>query len=106
LFFTILIENKNSILARSNFSSKNVARTVWEWSEWGGENWKLAVIGREVWNSLSYWSINPFGDVTRQAKTLSHQKEADISVVLNSPYTKRTFIMNCTVLIQPQSVKV
>jgi hypothetical protein len=30
--------NKNSFLAKSNFSSKNFARTVWELSEWGGEN--------------------------------------------------------------------
>jgi hypothetical protein len=54
----VLKMNKNSFLARSNFSNKNLARTVWEWLEWGGENWILAVIGREVWNSLSYWSIN------------------------------------------------
>ena len=38
-----------------------------------GENGKLAVIGREVWNTLSYWSINSStGDVTRQAKYLSY----------------------------------
>lgn len=41
----------------SNFSSKNFVSTVWKWSEWGGENRKLAVIGREVWNSLCYCSI-------------------------------------------------
>ena len=28
--------NKNSYLAKNNFSSKNLARTVWEWSEWRG----------------------------------------------------------------------
>ena len=27
-------------------------------AEWGGDNLKLALIGREVWNSLCYWSIN------------------------------------------------
>jgi hypothetical protein len=34
----ILKINKNSFLGKSNFPSKNLARTVWEWSEWGGEN--------------------------------------------------------------------
>jgi hypothetical protein len=51
---------------RIQVSSPNLAkvllekRTVWEWLGWRGENWKLAVIGRVFWNSLSYWSINPF----------------------------------------------
>jgi hypothetical protein len=51
---------QNSFLAKIKFSGKSFAWTVWEWSEWGGENLKLALIGREVWNALSYWSINSF----------------------------------------------
>jgi hypothetical protein len=35
-----------------------LARTEWEWFDWGGKNRKLSVIGREVWNSIFYWSIN------------------------------------------------
>jgi hypothetical protein len=43
----------------------NFARTVWEWSEWGGE--KL--------NTSCYWQrgLEPSVDVTKQAKTLSHK---------------------------------
>uniref|UniRef100_A0A8C7M2H7 G-protein coupled receptors family 1 profile domain-containing protein n=1 Tax=Oncorhynchus mykiss TaxID=8022 RepID=A0A8C7M2H7_ONCMY len=40
----------------SNSSSKNYARTLWDWSEREGSNGKLA-IGRKVSNSLPYWSI-------------------------------------------------
>ena len=49
-YLTVIVFNW--FLAKNNFSSKNVARTVWEWSKWGGENWKLAVIGREVLTGL------------------------------------------------------
>jgi hypothetical protein len=48
---TILIENKNCFFTKTNFSSNNFARTVWEWSEWEEENWKLALLA-EVWNSI------------------------------------------------------
>ena len=65
---TVIVFNQNSFLAKSNFSSKNFAGTVWEWSEWGGENRKLAVIG--LLTNL------PLGDVTRQAKTPSPKKRS------------------------------
>jgi hypothetical protein len=47
-------KKQNSFLTKSNFSNKNVAGAVWEWSDWE----RKTVIGKDVWNSLSYWSIN------------------------------------------------
>ena len=59
----------SSILAKINFSSKTLARTVWVWSEWGGENSKLAVIGKrgmehfavgllkKMYRMMSQWKV-------------------------------------------------
>jgi hypothetical protein len=43
-----------------------------KWSEWGGENGKLAVI--ETLFLIDLLANLPPRDVTRQAKTSSHQK--------------------------------
>ena len=47
--------------------------------EWGGENWKCAVIDTEVWNSLSYWSNKPHGVVTMGGQHSPSPKQAEIS---------------------------
>jgi hypothetical protein len=90
---------KNSFFTKSNFSRKNFARTVWEW---GGVNGKLAVIGREVWNSLSYWSIKKAGQnyMPQKQAAISDLKTALIS---NSSYHH---FHNFTVLFQPRSVEI
>jgi hypothetical protein len=68
---------------KNNFSSNNFARNVWVWSERGGGNGKLAVIGREVWNSLCYWSITNLlhGDVTMESRNSRTCKPADKKVL-------------------------
>jgi hypothetical protein len=42
----VLFKNKNTFIAKSNFSNNYLPMPVWEWSEWGGR--KPTVIGREV----------------------------------------------------------
>jgi hypothetical protein len=49
--------NKNSFLAKSNFSSKNFARTFWKWSDWGGKTENKLLLAEKC-GTLSYWSIN------------------------------------------------
>jgi hypothetical protein len=39
---------KRKLFSKKTFSRNNFANTVWEGSEWGGGNLKLAVVGKEL----------------------------------------------------------